>query len=156
MKFNLNIQIMLIGLVILLAGLIFLALDPAKFGLLVIPFTGVGASICATGLSSWLITKHYTGVDVTSIVQALTDSSTFIRGGHRLELVFSLEGNDKVRVSGEHIFTLINQKGRRARKTFEIYTDLGSWNKCGGFEAVREPSGQVLEQEALEACIVEI
>jgi hypothetical protein len=156
MKFNLNIQVALYGLLILLAGLIFLALDSIKFGIFVVPLTSVGASICATGLTSWLITRHYAGVDVTSIVQALSDSSSFVRVGHRLELTFSLNGNDKVRVSGEHVFTLINQRGRRSRKTFEIYTDLGSWNKCGGFEAVVEPSGHVLEHEALEACIAEV
>jgi hypothetical protein len=156
MKFNLNLQLALYGLVILLGGLIFFALDSVKFGLLIIPFTGVGASILATGLTSWLITRHFTGVDVTSIVQALTESSKFIRVNHTLELIFTLKGDDSVSVSGEHAFTLINQQGRRSRKTFAIYTDLGSWNKCGGFEAVVEPSGNVLHHEALEACITEI
>jgi len=156
MKFNLNLQIALYGLVILLAGLIFLALDSPKLGLFVVPFTGVGASILATGLTSWLVTRHFAGVDVNSIVQALTDSSAFVRVDHTLELVFSLAADNIVRVSGEHAFTLLNQRGRRSRKTFAIYTDLGSWNKCGGFESVVEPTGHVLHHEGLAACLAEI
>jgi hypothetical protein len=155
MKFNLNLQIALYGLIIMLMGLIFLALDSQRLNLLVVPLTGVGASILATGLTSWLVTRHFTGVNVPAIVQALSDSSTFIRTNHSLELVFSLSGTDAVSVSGEHAFTLVNQRGRRARKTFAIYTDLGSWNRCGGFEAVVEPTGNVLLHKALEDCIVE-
>jgi hypothetical protein len=154
-KFNLNLQIALYGLVILLLGLIFLALDPTKFGIFVVPLTSVGGSILATGLSSWMITRHFTGLDVTSIVHALSESSHFIRVNHTLELIFALTNNDVVHVTGEHAFTLLNQRGRRTRKTFAMYTDLGNMNNCGGFESVVEPSGHVLHHKSLEAYINE-
>ncbi len=51
---------------------------------------------------------------------------------------------------------LVNQSGRRARKTFAIYTDLGSWGKRGGFESVVEPSGNVLHHDTLQASMTEI
>jgi hypothetical protein len=156
MKFNLNLQIALYGFVILLTGLIFLAYDPAKFGLFVVPLTGIGGSILATGLTSWLITRHFTGVDVTAIVRGLRESSNFVREQHKLEVSFTLVENNIVRIRGEHSFTLINQRGRRSRKTFAIYTDLGTWNKCGGFDSVVEPDGEVLHHETLKACIKEI
>jgi hypothetical protein len=153
MKFNLNLQIAMYGLIMLLAGLLFLAIDSTRFGLIVVPFTGVGASILATGLTSWLITRHLAGVDVAGIVQALADSSFFVRSEHTLELIFSLDADNNVRMTGEHAFTLMNHRGRRARKTFAIYTDLGNLNKGGGFESVVEPSGHILQHEALESCM---
>jgi hypothetical protein len=158
MKFNLNIQIALYGFLIMLIGLVLLPLGsryPA-LNLFVIPLTSVGASVLAAGLTSWMVTVHFAGVDVTSIVQALAETSTFIRSDHELKLIISLCAPDHVRVRGEHSFTLVNQRGRRARKKFEIYTDLGSWNNCGGFESVCEPTGNVLHHEALEQCMVEV
>jgi hypothetical protein len=156
MKFNLNLQIALYGLLILLIGLLFHAIDSARYVLAVVSLTGVGASILATGLTSWLITRHLAGIDVTAIVQALADISGFVRSDHSLELVFSLNKDGSVRITGEHAFTLMNHRGRWARKKFAIYTDLGSWNKRGGFESVVEPGGNVLQHEALAACMSEI
>ncbi len=158
MKFNLNIQIALYGSMMLLLGLVLLAIGSAHptLNLLAIPLTGIGASVLATGLTSWLVTIHFAGVDVTSIVQALAESSAFIRSDHSLKLIFTLGENGLVHVRGEHTFTLTNQKDRRSRKTFEIYTDLGSWNNCGGFDSVWEPTGHVLQHEALEQCIAKL
>jgi hypothetical protein len=156
MKMNSNIQIALVGSIPMLVGLIFLAHDPSKFSLFVVPLTGVGTSIVATGLTSWLITKHFTGVDVTSIVQALKENSAFIRIDHTLEVIFTLSDQNSVTVSGEHSFTLVNQRRRRSRKVFAIYTDLGTWNRSGGFQSVVEPSGQVLAHNDLVSFVKEV
>lgn len=155
MKIDLNLQIALYGLIILLGGLVFLALDSTKYNLFVVTLTGVGGSVLATGLSNWLITKHYVGVDVTSIVQALTSNSKFIRKDQNLEIGFMLNSNNEVVINGEHRFTLCNQGARRSKKSFELYTDLGSWNNSGGFKAVIEPSGTVLQNKSLETFLHE-
>lgn len=154
MKMNINLMIAFVGLLVLLVGLIFYVSEPNKFGVLVIPLTGVGTSVLATGLTSWLVTKHIGGIDVTSIVQALRENSNFVRMNHTLKIVFTLTQDNVVHLDGEHIFTLVNQKNRLARKTFEIYTDLGGWNKRGGFRSVVEPSNNVLEGISLTRCIM--
>lgn len=153
MRFNLNFQIALYGLIILLLGLIFLAFDVNKYSIFVIPLTNIGASILATGLTSWLITRALANVDVAAVVQALAEHTKFTRSDHKLELIFTLKSDGTVRVSGEHEFTLTNTRNRRARKTFSIYTDLGSWNKAGGFESILEPNNKLLKGKELQSQI---
>jgi hypothetical protein len=155
MKVDLNIQISLYGIIISLIGLLFVALDPVRFNLLIIPTTSIGTSMVASGLTSWLITRHFVGVDVTSIVHAVAQHSDFVRTDHTLELTFSVNADGQVRATGEHVFTLVNQRGRRATKEFAIFTDQGSGHRSGGFDSVVEPSGNVLQGDSLNAYISE-
>lgn len=156
MRITTNAIAMIVGLIILLSGLVFVALDPIQYTIMAVPLTGVGGSILATGLTGWLIARQFSRIDVNSIVQTLVENASFVRNDHSLELTFSVEENGIVKVQGEHCFTLVNNRGSRARKFFNIYTDLGCWKELGGFESVVEPSGKVLQGATLFPFVSEV
>lgn len=146
-----NAWIVAIGIIILLGGLLFLAMDQSKYAIPIAALTGIGASVLATGITNWLLARHIDKFDVASIIQALTRNSPFFRSAHHLRLIVTLKAG-VVTIHGEHSFRLTNTRRKKTRKHFSIYTDLGAKDSCG-FEAIQEPTGHILKDNELESCL---
>lgn len=145
-----NIFVGATGLVVLLVGLIFVALGEDKYLLVILPLTGVGASVLATAIVNAILNIKTKDILLKSIITALQDKTRFIRRDHSLELEFHLE-NGEIKVVAKHRFTIVNSsKVFNATKKMRIYTDLSNVNhNKGGFSDVLEPGGSHLSDEDL-------
>ena len=158
-SFNLVIFIVgLFGLVLLLFGLIFQALDKKEYLLVSIPLTGIASSILATSISSWLFNKKFGEFPIDSVVEALAESSKFIRNDQELQLLFNIESG-KVKVTKVHKYNLINPSKFKVKRSISMFADTPLKTKEskveGGFSLVKEPENKVLRGNELDAHLSE-
>jgi|GEM_PF-1493243 len=146
---QINFLIGALGLVILLGGIVFEAMDNA---LVAIPLTGVGASVLATAIVNWVLNRRADNNLVLSILDALSERSQFIRKDHELDLTFSLKGNE-VLLQKVHQYHLYNQTSLERTRKVSMFTDSISWqhtSNADGFVWIEEPSGTRLEGDSLK------
>lgn len=146
-----NLAVGIVGLILLLLGLLLLGSPLAGT-----PLTGVGASVLATAVSNWILTRRLGPLPITSIVEALAQKTEFMRTGHEAELVFRLEG-DSVRLDRAHRYCLSNPSRFTRPRRIALFTDASAApsGKHGGFVLVLEPDGTKLEGEALFQYVTE-
>lgn len=143
---SINAAIGTIGLVVMLVGLLFLHTP-----LIAIPLTGIGASVLATALVNWVLTRRLETLPIASIVEALARATQFMRTHHEVELIFTIE-NGLVRLDKRHCYCLRNPSRFVRPHRISLFDDspLIPSVPRGGFQAVVEPDGTRVDGEALK------
>jgi hypothetical protein len=150
---KLNTYVILVGIAIVLVGLLFYYADHSpdgkSFGWLVIPFTGVGGSVLATGITNQILNVRLFPVALHSVFEALAARTKLIRRNHILTLEFQFH-EGLVRLTKTHEFVLFNP-GASLTKELSMYTDTVSWRHetRGRFTRIQEPGGNQLIGDAL-------
>ena len=145
----LNIVIGVVGLVLMLAGLVFLRTE-----VVAIPLTGIGGSILATAVVNWILTRRFESIPINSIVEALAQKTQFMRTQHEVELIFTIK-NDKLHLEKRHKYNLHNPSRFRRSRTISMFTDAptSNPNSFAGFQLVVEPDGTQLEGDLISTHI---
>lgn len=143
---SLNVAVAVAGLVIMLLGLLFL-----QTPMIAIPLTGVGGSVLATALVSWILTRRLETLPIASIVEALARATQFMRTHHEVELLFTIE-NGLVRLDKRHCYCLRNPSKFTRPHRIDLFDDSPAIRTVprGGFQAVVEPDGTRVDGEALK------
>jgi hypothetical protein len=144
-----NILIGALGLIILLAGLIFQAIQNL---MIAIPLTGIGGSILATAIVNWVLNRRADNILIAAVLEALSDRSQLMRIDQELDLTFSMK-DEYILLQKVHRFRFRNMGMLSRRREISMFTDSASWKhpaKDDGFIWVEEPSGNKLEGNDLE------
>ncbi|HET7486012.1 MAG TPA: hypothetical protein VFJ64_11655 [Solirubrobacterales bacterium] len=113
---------------------------------------GIGGSVIASALVSWLIARQVFGIDVGDAIEALRGASSLTRANQTLEITLKRIG-DQVHVAAQHRFDVFGSAKVHRRRQFSLYTDAARWGSGGGFFSILEPDGNELTGKELDLYI---
>ena len=150
MSHSTNIIASLIGIVLFLIGIIFEYDSKVSTA-----FTGVGASVFATGLVNMLLNWNAPSIELLNTVQeALADHVKILRTNQELELIFT-QNDGEITIEKTHKFCLENRSLFSHYRTISMFSDCLTCNSRSqdGFIRIVEPDHNRLENDALESFI---